>query len=96
VKRSALLALLLACLLVGCSALAEDWSDLYAFSTDTAIGYDQALETYAEYPFAPQGTRVEMAPADASLTGDAALAEVTSQVAREVEMLRAQDVWPTD
>lgn len=27
---------------------------------------------------------------------DAALAEVTSQVAREVEMLRAQDVWPTE
>jgi len=87
VKRSALLALLLACLLVGCSALAEDWSDLYAFSTDTAIGYDQALETYAEYPFAPQGTRVEMAPADASLTGDAALAEVTGPDGQPMQAL---------
>ena len=76
-KRSAMLALLLACLCLVCPAVAEEWSDYYAFSTETTIGYDKALEEYALIPFAPEGTRVEMLPEAAVLTGDAALAEVS-------------------
>ena len=75
-KRSAMLALVLACLCLVCSAMAEEWSDYYAFSTDTAVGYETALEEYAAYSPAPVGTRIELAPEAAVLTGDAALGEV--------------------
>ena len=43
-KRSALLALVLALCCLALPVLAEDWSDYYAFSDDSAIGYDEALQ----------------------------------------------------
>ena len=72
-KRSTLLALVLALCCMALSALAEDWSDLYSFSDESAIGYDAALEAYQAYPAAPEGTRIELLPSAAVLTGDAAL-----------------------
>ncbi len=73
-KRNALLALVVACLMLTLPALAEDWSDYYSFSDDTAIGYDAALEAYQAYSAAPEGSRIELLPAAAVLTGDAVLA----------------------
>ena len=72
-KRNALLALALACLFFVLPASAEDWSDFYAFNDDAAIGYDAALESYQAYAAAPEGTRIELLPSAAVLTGDAAL-----------------------
>ncbi len=73
-KRNALLAFVLACMCFVCPALGEEWSDYYSFQNETAIGYDEALEAYAAYPMAPEGTRLELLPSAAALTGDAALA----------------------
>lgn len=70
----ALLALLLACLVFPLSGVAEDWSAFYSFSDESAIGYDAALESYQAYPAAPKGTRIELLPSAAVLTGDASLA----------------------
>ena len=72
-KRNALLALMLALICLTCPAVAEDWDDLFAFSDDSAIGYDAALEEYAAYSAAPEGTRIELVPSAAVLTGDAVL-----------------------
>lgn len=72
--KRALLALLLACLVLPLSGAAEDWSDFYSFSDESAIGYDAALESYQAYPAAPKGTRIELLPSAAVLTGDASLA----------------------
>lgn len=83
-KRNALLALLLACLAFALPVSAEDWSDFYSFADDTAIGYDAALESYAAYAAAPEGTRVELLPAAAVLTGDAVLAENVEGAAQAV------------
>ena len=69
-----ILALVLALCCMALPALAEDWSDLYSFSDESAIGYDAALEAYQAYPAAPEGTRIELLPSAAVLTGDAALA----------------------
>ena len=74
-KRIALLILVLACVCLALPAAAEDWADYYAFSDETVIGYDEALASYQAYPAAPEGTRIELLPADAVLTGDAALAQ---------------------
>lgn len=100
-KRSAMLALLLACLCFVCPALAEEWSDYYAFNTDTAVGYETALEEYAAYPFAPAGTRLELAPEAAVLTGDAVLSEVAGPDGQMMQalVLGAGDssaVWTID
>ena len=73
-KRSTLLALMLALCCLALPVLAEDWSDYYSFSDESAIGYDAALEAYQAYPAAPEGTRIELLPSAAVLTGDAALA----------------------
>ena len=73
-KRKALLALVLACLCLVLPASAEDWSDYYSFAGESAIGYDAALESYQAYAAAPEGTRIELLPSAAVLTGDAALA----------------------
>ena len=73
-KRSALLALVLACLMLTLPAVAEEWSDYYSFSDEAAISYDAALEAWQGIPAAPEGTRIELLPAAAVLTGDAALA----------------------
>lgn len=72
--RKALLALLLACLILPLSAVAEDWSDFYSYSDESAIGYDAALASYQAYAAAPEGTRLELLPSAAVLTGDAVLA----------------------
>lgn len=73
-KRIALLAVILACCCLILPATAEDWSDYYSYSDESAIDYDAALEAYQAYTFAPEGTRVELLPADAVLDGDAVLA----------------------
>ena len=73
-KRSALLALVLALCCLALPVLAEDWSDYYAFSDDSAIGYDEALQDYQAYHAAPEGVRIELLPSAAVLTGDAILA----------------------
>lgn len=73
-KRSTLLALMLALCCLALPVLAEDWSDYYSFSDESAIGYDAALEAYQAYPAAPEGSRIELLPSAAVLTGDAALA----------------------
>lgn len=83
-KRNALLALLLACLAFALPGSAEDWSDFYSFADDTAIGYDAALESYQAYAAAPEGTRVELLPAAAVLTGDAVLAENVEGAAQAI------------
>ena len=71
--KRALLVLMLACLILPLPVMAEDWSEYYAFNTESAMGYDAALEVYQAYAAAPEGTRVELAPSAAVLTGDAAL-----------------------
>ena len=86
-KRSAMLALLLACLCILSAAAAEDWSDYYAFETDTAPGYEKVLATYGDIPHAPQGTRVSLTPEAAVLTGDAALTEVAGPDGAPVQAL---------
>ncbi|MBQ7850093.1 MAG: extracellular solute-binding protein [Clostridia bacterium] len=86
-KRSAMLALLLACLCLVCPAMAEEWSDYYAFSTDMAVGYETALEEYAAYSPAPEGTRIELAPEAAVLTGDAVLGEVVGPDGQAMQAL---------
>ncbi len=73
-KRSALLALVLAFCCLALPVLAEDWSDYYAFSDDSAIGYDEALQDYQGYHAAPEGMRIDLLPSAAVLTGDAILA----------------------
>ncbi len=73
-KRSALLALVLAFCCLALPVLAEDWSDYYAFSDDSAIGYDEALRDYQGYHAAPEGMRIDLLPSAAVLTGDAILA----------------------
>ncbi len=70
-KRSVLLVLLLAMVCIIQPALCEDWADYYAYTTESAVGYDAALVEYAAYPNAPEGTRVELLPEAAKLTGDA-------------------------
>lgn len=74
-KRIALLSLVLACLCLALPVSAEDWSDFYSFSDETAIGYEAALESYQAYDAAPEGTRIELTPAAAALDGDAVLAQ---------------------
>ena len=69
-----LLALMLALCCLALPVLAEDWSDYYSFSDESAIGYDAALEAYQAYPAVPEGTRIELLPCAAVLTGDATLA----------------------
>lgn len=70
-----LLALLTACLVFSLPAAAEeDWSDFYSFSEEAAVGYDAVLESYSAYAAAPAGTRIELLPSAAVLTGNAALA----------------------
>lgn len=86
-KRSAMLALLLACVCFVCPAVAEDWSDLYSFSTDAAIGYETALENYAAYACAPEGTRVELHPEAAVLAGDATLQQLTGPDGQPMQAL---------
>ncbi len=71
-KRSVLLVLLLL-MCIASPALGEDWADYYAITTESAVGYDAALAEYAAYPAAPEGTRIELPPESAVLTGDAAL-----------------------
>ncbi len=83
-KRNALLALVLALLTLMLPAQAEDWSDFYAFSDEAAIGYDAALEAYQAYSAAPAGTRIELAPAAAVLTGDAALVQDVEGAAQAI------------
>lgn len=83
-KRNAFLALLLACLAFSLPAMAEDWSDYFSFVDDAAIGYDAALESYEAYAAAPEGTRVELLPASAVLTGDAVLAADVEGVAQAI------------
>ena len=73
-KRCALLALVLALCCLALPVTAEDWSDYYSFSDESAIGYDAALEAWQAYAAAPEGTRIELVPSAAVLTGDAALA----------------------
>lgn len=75
-KRIALCTLLLTCLAFALPAWAEDWTDFYSYADDAAIGYDAALESYEAYAAAPEGTRVELLPSDAVLTGDAVLADM--------------------
>ncbi|MBQ8202068.1 MAG: extracellular solute-binding protein [Clostridia bacterium] len=87
-KRSAMLALLLALVCFVCPALAEDWSDLYAFDTDEVIGYEEALEVYAAYAYAPAGTRLELTPEMAVLSGDAALTDAAGPDGSAVKALR--------
>lgn len=72
-KRNALLALVLALICLTCPVMAEDWDDLFAFSDESAIGYDAALQEYAAYSAVPEGTRVELVPSAAALEGDAVL-----------------------
>ncbi|MBQ4580381.1 MAG: extracellular solute-binding protein [Clostridia bacterium] len=74
-KRIALLSLVLACLCLALPVSAEDWSDFYSFSDETAIGYEAALESYQAYDAAPEGTRIELTPAAATLAGDAVLVQ---------------------
>lgn len=72
-KRSVLAGLVLALCCLALTGLAEDWSDLYSFNDEAAVGYDAALATYQAYDAAPEGTRIELLPSAALLTGDAAL-----------------------
>ena len=72
-KRYALVTIALLCLCLALPAWAEDWSDFFSFSDESAIGYDAALEAYQAYPDAPEGSRIELLPSAAMLTGDAAL-----------------------
>ena len=72
-KRNALLVLLLILLGLALPAMAEDWADYFAYTTETAIGYDEALAQYAGLPDAPEGTRVELLPSAAALRGEATL-----------------------
>ena len=94
-KRSAMLALLLACVCFVCPAMAEDWSDLYAFSTDSAVGYETALEEYAAYAYAPADARIELTPEAAALTGDAALTEMAGPDGRTAKVLALGDAEGT-
>ncbi len=97
-KRSALLALVLALMCLMLPAMAEDWSDYYAFTSETAVGYETALETYAGYSYAPEGTRVELLPGEAVLSGDAVLSAQTAGAA-EVLVLGDGDgtaTWTVD
>jgi len=95
VKRSAMLALLLACVCFVCPAMAEDWSDLYAFSTDSAVGYETALEEYAAYAYAPADARIELTPEAAALTGDAALTEMAGPDGQTAKVLALGDAEGT-
>lgn len=72
-KGRVLLALVLACVCISLPAAAEEWSELYAYDNDAAVGYDAALETYAAYSWAQPGARIELLPGDAVLSGDATL-----------------------
>ena len=97
-KRSALLALVLALMCLMLPAMAEDWSDYYAFTSETAVGYETALETYAGYSYAREGTRVELLPGEAVLSGDAVLSAQTAGAA-EVLVLGDGDgtaTWTVD
>ncbi|MBE5796467.1 MAG: extracellular solute-binding protein [Clostridiales bacterium] len=94
-KRSAMLALLLACVCFVCPAMAEDWSDLYAFSTDSAVGYETALEEYAAYAYAPADARIELTPEAAALTGDAALTEMAGPDGQTAKVLALGDAEGT-
>lgn len=74
-KRSIVLSLILAiCCLLPFTASAEEWSDFFALNEETAIGYDEALASYQDTPNAPAGTRIELLPSAAILSGDAVLA----------------------
>jgi hypothetical protein len=76
VKRSIVLSLILAiCCLLPFTASAEEWSDFFALNEETAIGYDEALASYQDTPNAPAGTRIELLPSAAILSGDAVLAQ---------------------
>lgn len=75
-KRSIVLSLILAiCCLLPFTASAEEWSDFFALNEETAIGYDEALASYQDTPNAPAGTRIELLPSAAILSGDAVLAQ---------------------
>ena len=75
-KRSIVLSLILAiCCLLPFTASAEEWSDFFALNEETAIGYDEALISYQDTPNAPAGTRIELLPSAATLSGDAVLAQ---------------------
>ena len=75
-KRSIVLSLILAiCCLLPFTASAEEWSDFFALNEETAIGYDEALTSYQDTPNAPAGTRIELLPSAAILSGDAVLAQ---------------------
>ena len=74
-KRSIVLSLILAiCCLLPFTASAEEWSDFFALNEETAIGYDEALASYQDTPNALAGTRIELLPSAAILSGDAVLA----------------------
>ena len=69
-KRSIVLSLILAiCCLLPFTASAEEWSDFFALNEETAIGYDEALASYQDTPNAPAGTRIELLPSAAILSG---------------------------
>ena len=75
-KRSIVLSLILTiCCLLPFTASAEEWSDFFALNEETAIGYDEALASYQDTPNAPAGTRIELLPSAAILSGDAVLAQ---------------------
>ena len=87
-KRSAMLALLLACVCLVSMAVAEDWSGYFDYDVSTAPGYDKVLEGYGDVPFAPADARVVLAPEAAVIDGDAALAEVDGPDGAPMQALR--------
>ena len=90
-KRSAMLALLLACVCLAAFAAAEDWSDYFDFDISTAPGYDKVLEGYADIPYAPVEARVSLLPEEAALTGDAALTKVAGPDGSPMQALSLGD-----
>lgn len=83
-RRGILAALLLTLCWLTLPAMAEDWSDFFSFTDETVMGYEEALAAYQAYSAAPEGTRVELLPSAAVLTGDASLQQDVSGAAQAI------------